>query len=57
MKTHLLITYDDAVKRLWKNGLKNDCLSLVDGDTTIKIINIPLRIKKAIEECLEATTD
>ena len=57
MKTELLIDYNEAEKDLWKNGVGEDCLSFIDVDITIKILNIPLRIKQAIQRCLEATQD
>ena len=48
MKTEILINYNEAEIEQWHNALKEDCISFKDGDTTIKILDIPPEVSLAV---------
>ncbi len=42
MKTELLLKYDDCKVECWKNALGEDCVSITDGNLTIKLLAVNL---------------
>lgn len=49
MTIEMIILYNGAVVKKWKNELGQNCLSIRDGDITIKLIDLPTKVIKAIE--------
>lgn len=45
------IVWDEAKTSNWQNGLKEDCITIADGDLAIKLLDVPSVVKRAIEQC------
>ena len=48
MRTEILINYNEAEIETFHNALHEDCISFKDGDTTIKLLDVPRELILAI---------